>query len=102
MSLSRFGHWQKYALIAIVAFVLAKNTIWHLMDGEMLHWDNSIHLSESLDANRTLTESKTSFVELLSFIRWYHPPFVSWSVIPLYRVFGEGQIVASFAITGFL
>ncbi len=102
MALPRNIIWYKPLLIALIAFLVANNTAWQLMDAERLHWDNSIHQSESLDANRTLVESENPLTDLFFFIRWHYPPLVSWSTIPLYQIFGEGSLVASFAITGFL
>jgi 4-amino-4-deoxy-L-arabinose transferase-like glycosyltransferase len=101
MKRSLIAHWRRIALIILLVFVVLNNSIWQLQGGGPLQWDDSIHLSESLEASRMVAAPEVPLKNLL-YVAWYYPPFVSWSAIPFYAVFGEGQFAGSFAITGFL
>jgi len=102
-TLKRFlvEHWQRSLLIALLVFVVLNNLIWHLLGGSPLHWDDAVHLSASLKAHRILVTAGVPLSQLLHFT-WDYPPFVFWSAIPFYFIFGEGSLAPTFAMSCFL
>ena len=95
------NHWQHSLLSLLLVFVVVNNMIWFSMGGSPLHWDDSIHLSESLEANRILVASSIPLKYMIHFTLDY-PPFVSWSAIPFYILLGEGLLASSITMSTFL
>ncbi len=93
---------QHYILILLLLFLLSNNIIWYQLGGRPLHWDSSVHLTESLNANHVGENSNQSLFKEYLNVSWYYPPFVSYVSVPFYKIFGESKGTAFFVMDFFL
>ncbi len=93
---------QHFILILLLLFLLINNIAWYQLGGRPLHWDSSVHLTESLNANRVGENSSQSLFKEYLNISWYYPPFVSYVSVPFYKIFGESKGTAFFVMSVFL
>ncbi len=93
---------QHFILILLLFFLLINNITWYQLGGRPLHWDSSVHLTESLNANRVGENSDESLFKEYLNVSWYYPPFVSYVSVPFYKILGESKGIAFFVMSIFL
>jgi len=89
-------------LLLLIVFLISNNLLWFSLGARPVHWDSSIHLTESLNASRIGSNSGTSLFKQALDVSWWYPPFVSYASIPFYRMFGESTFAAFQVMTMFL
>lgn len=93
---------QHFILILLLLFLLLNNISWYQLGGRPLHWDSSVHLIESINANRVGENSNQSLLKEYLNVSWYYPPFVDYFSVPFYKIFGESKGTSFFVMSIFL
>ncbi len=89
-------------LFLLLLFLLIANVVWFQLGGGPLHWDSSVHLLESLNANRVGEGTDRPYWKQFLYVSWYYPPFVSYVSVPFYLLLGESEFTALLVMSSFL